>query len=227
MSLFKRIRTTISASVNQLVGEIENHDAVMEAAINESRRATAQAKVRLSRTERERAQLQQKIADVEAKRQKWRERALACADNEESKALSCLQQEKNCAGQISQLTSILKQQDALLAKLRSDIGKAESKLAQINHQRNMMRSRESAATALNAMAHADIADSININDTLERWEAKIIEAELELETQQPLDDFEYQFTEQENLDELRAELRSLKQQGDQPQHGKAQTGGEL
>jgi len=222
MSIIKRISTTISAKVSNLVGEIENHDAVMEAAINESRRATAQAKVRLSRTERERAQLQQKIEELEGKRQKWRERALACADNEESKALSCLQQEKSCAKQVSQLTSILKQQDALLAKLRSDIAKAESKLSQIHHQRNMMRSRESAASALNAMAHADINDKIDINDTLERWEAKIIESELELETQQPLDDFEYQFTEQENLQELRAELQELKQQSGNNQSGGAQ-----
>ena len=210
MSIFKRISSTISARVNNLVGEIENHDAVMEAAINESRRATAQAKVRLSRTERERAQLQQKISELQGKQQKWRDRALACADNEESKALSCLQQEKSCASQVSQLTAILKQQDALLAKLRNDIAKAESKLSQINHQRNMMRSRESAASALNAMAHADVADNIDINDTLERWEAKIIESELDLETQQPMDDFEYQFTEQENLEELRAELQQLK-----------------
>lgn len=211
MSIIKRISTTISAKVNNLVGEIENHDAVMEAAISESRRATAQAKVRLSRTERERAQLQQRITELEAKRQKWRERALACADNEESKALSCLQQEKNCTAQIKQFSTILAQQDALLVKLRNDISKAESKLSQIHHQRNMMRSRESAASALNAMAQADINDNIDINDTLERWEAKIIEAELELETQQPMDDFEYQFTEQENLEELKAELQQLKQ----------------
>jgi len=216
MSLFKRITTTISASMNNLVGEIENHDAVMEAAINESRRATAQAKVRLSRTEHERAQLQQKISDLEVKRQKWRERALACANSEESKALSCLQQEKNCVAQISQLTSIIKQQDAVLTKLRNDIAKAESKLSQITHQRNMMRSRESATSALNAIAQTNIGDNININDTLERWEAKIIEAELNLDTQQPVDDFEYQFTEQENLEELRAELLQLKQQSEKP-----------
>lgn len=219
MSIFKRISTTISARMNHLVGEIENHDAVMQAAIAESRKATAQAKVRLSKTERERQQLQQKIADLESKQHKWRERALACADHEESKALSCLQQEKNCKSQVAQLKVILQQQDALLAKLRNDIAKAESKLSQINHQRNMMRSRESAASALNALANADIAESIDINDTLERWEAKVIEAELELETQQPMDDFEFQFTEQENLDELKAELQQLKQDSRGKQSG--------
>ena len=45
MSIFKRLTATFSSRVDQMVSQIENHDAVVEVAIKESRQATAKAKV--------------------------------------------------------------------------------------------------------------------------------------------------------------------------------------
>ena len=46
MSFFRRVTLAVSTQLDRMVGEIENHDAVVEAGIRESRRLYARARVR-------------------------------------------------------------------------------------------------------------------------------------------------------------------------------------
>ena len=49
MSIFKRLSATLVTSIDRVVGEIENHDAVIQASINDIRKKVAEAKVRLGK----------------------------------------------------------------------------------------------------------------------------------------------------------------------------------
>lgn len=45
MSLFKRLSATLVSRIDQVVGEIENHDAVIQVALNDMRKKIAEARV--------------------------------------------------------------------------------------------------------------------------------------------------------------------------------------
>ena len=49
MSIIKRISTSVMATIDELVGEIENHDALIKAAIDEQKKKIATAKVQLGK----------------------------------------------------------------------------------------------------------------------------------------------------------------------------------
>ena len=61
MSIFRRLQATISASLDNAVSQVENHDAVVEAALKDARAAAARARVRLARVQKEEANMRTKL----------------------------------------------------------------------------------------------------------------------------------------------------------------------
>ena len=53
MSIIRRLQATISAGLDNAVSQVENHDAVVEAALKDARTAAARARVRLARVQKE------------------------------------------------------------------------------------------------------------------------------------------------------------------------------
>ena len=52
MSLFQRITATVTSHVDRAVSRVENHDAIVEAALRDTRQAAVRARVRLRRLQR-------------------------------------------------------------------------------------------------------------------------------------------------------------------------------
>ena len=100
MSLLKRLSATIVSRVDQMVSQIENHDAVVEAAIRESRQAAAKARVRLSRVRGDGEKLQKRIAELRASQTQWTERARSVAADDRDRALECMRCRNECLAQI-------------------------------------------------------------------------------------------------------------------------------
>ena len=63
MSVFKRLSATLFSHVDRAVSEIENHDAIIEAAIRDQQRALAKAKVRLNRLRAEGRKLEKRLSE--------------------------------------------------------------------------------------------------------------------------------------------------------------------
>lgn len=215
MSIFKRLSATFVSRVDQLVSQVENHDAVVDAAIKESRQAAAKAKVRLARVRNDGEQLKTKIKDLNIAVEQWSTRARALAEQNESAALECVRRRNACQQQISQLERSLQQHRALEERLSHDINNAEKKLSEMSQQRNLMRTRQSTAEALNTIANVDDSVSVDVSDAFERWETRILEAEMELGTHDTVDTFERELLDTENTESLRAELHALLAEEDQ------------
>lgn len=212
MSLFKRITTTISARVDQLVGEIENHDAVIEAAIKDARQATAKAKVRLQRLIQERQKLESRIKELTEKEAGWTERAKHSAGQDEDKALACLRRRRECQRQIAELSAAVTKQREAEEKISTDVRQAETRINEMNQKRSLMRTRESAAEALANFSRLDEVQSINVDDTFDRWEIRITEAETRTGANlnnDALDSLEREFVDAEERESLRSELAAL------------------
>ena len=77
-------------------------------------------------------------------------------------------------------------------------------------QRNLMRSRQSAADAVKTAQEWTDQGPIDVNAVFERWEGRILEAEMTGSTIDiDIDPLEQQFTREEQKAELRAELKAL------------------
>ena len=108
MSVFKRLSATFSSRIDHLVGQIENHDAVVEAAIRDARQAVAKSKVRLSRLKADGIRLRRKRAELLQAESQWTQRAKDSATQDENRALECLRRRQDCQQQITELDKALR-----------------------------------------------------------------------------------------------------------------------
>lgn len=213
MSLFKRLHLTLRSRVDHLVSEIENHDAVIEAAIGEARRSVAKSKVRLAGLRGEVARLCRRLSELRKAEHQWADRARNTAAEDEEKALACLRRRKECQREAAAIEEALGRHQALEQRLAQDLRQAEERVAEMARQRNLMRSRESAAEALSSIAGMDQHVGTDLDETFERWEVRITAAELEAGTTDLDDPLERDFVEGEEREALQAELAALITEG--------------
>ena len=209
MSIFKRLSTTIAAQFDQVVGEIENHDAVVKASITDLKKKIAEANVRLDRVRNEATQIQNQINQRQEDAKRWQARAIECANEDEQKALSCVSRARQCEQQIIQLETAFKQYQQTSVKLSQDITVAESRAQELKQKHDLMRARQSSCSALK-VAQDTYEDSTSmLCDTFDRWEIKLRQSEMTLDVQPNIDTFEQEFVQQEQADELRHALDDL------------------
>ncbi len=209
MSIFKRLSTTLVSRIDNVVGEIENHDAVIQASLNEMRKKIAQAKVNLAQIYREEAKLKQQIEELNHKQQKWRERAISCAASDEAKALTCLQKRQHCQQESARLKQTLETYQLTSQKLAQDISDSEAHIAEKQQKHNLMRARQSSSAALNASNKSLDDYACQLDGSFDRWEVKISQSEMCHDTHSTIDPVENDFITQEQQQELRQELANL------------------
>ena len=211
MSIFKRLSATIVSRVDQLVTEIEDHDAVVESVIKTARQAVAKSKVRLAQMKSEGGRLRCKLAEVKQVEKKWGDRAREVASQDEDKAIQCLRQRQNCQRQSEELNCAIEKHQALEERLVRDVQAAESRVMEITQQRKLMRTRQSAAEALNVMNTVDENMLSEVSAAFERWEINITEEEMEAGTY-VMDDtlvLEQEFIDAEEKTSLLLELHEM------------------
>ncbi len=209
MSIFKRLSTTLVSHVDQVVGEIENHDAVIQATLDEMRKKIAQAKVNLAQVQREETKLKQQIETQENDQQRWRERAVISAKTDEAKALICLQRSQQCDKEIVRLKHSLDTYQQTSQQLAQDITQSETQLAEMNQKQTLMRARQSSSAALNTTNQAMHEDNRQLEKSFDRWEVKVCQAEMRNDNAPIIDPIEQEFATREQQDELRQQLADL------------------
>jgi phage shock protein A len=209
MSLFKRLSTTFFSRLDQVVGEIEDHDAVIEVSMKEMRKKISEARVRHARIQREKAQLQLQLDSQRQNVTRWRERAVEVATTDEDKAMTCLARAHCCEQQAGYLQNHLMRYEQTVDKLGQDIGNAQTRLDEIRQKRSLMRARQSTSEAIQATQTEEGDAMAMLENTFERWEIKLGQAEMTLDSESLADPLEHEFLQQENTDALRIELAAL------------------
>lgn len=209
MSIFKRLSATLVSSIDQVVGEIENHDAVIQASLNDMRKNVAEAKVRLGHVRREEERLKQQIQEQQQNEQRWRQRAVECAKRDEAKALECVRRSQHCQQHAKRLTQAQTQYEQTAEKLARDIETSEQHLAEIKQKLTLMRARKSTSSAISATSKPENDSTQLLDETFDRWEINISQAEMAIDTHDIIDPIEREFITQEQQDELRNELAEL------------------
>lgn len=208
MAWFNRLSATLFASIERLVAPIENHDAVVEAAIRDAGRAVTRAKVRLGRLQRESAQLQTQLTKLEEDTSRWVVRAKELAPRDEDAALECLKRRRGTEARATALRVALTAQADTTARLTRDIADTEQRISTMHQQRHLLRTRESAAAALSRVAEVDLPASA-LTQTLARWEVRIAETEIAAGNAVAIDPLEVACVAAEERHALLAELAAL------------------
>ena len=209
MSLIQRITTSITSSVDRAVSKVENHDAIIDAALRETRQAAARSRVRLERVRRDGDGLRNRHRELQLAVSRWTERARKIGATDEGKALECLRRRKDCEKQLATLDDSIVRHDELEARIADQVKKIESRIGEVSQQRNMMRSRQSVAEAMRTINNIEGVSYGEIEDTFDRWEINLGETEIMLGANSPVDPLDTAFLAEEDAAELRAELEIL------------------
>lgn len=209
MSFYKRISATITAGIDQFVGLVENHDAVVAASLDDARRQLSRSRVSLARVQQDGEQLRRELDEQRAAEQRWGERALVCGADE-ARALECLDRRRQVRQRIAELERELPRQRDWENRLSREVQATERQLQDFQQQRNRMRTREAAARALVELREGESVPGDGLSHAFERWEERVLESELALGGGRPPDELDSTFDREERQAELRAELAELR-----------------
>jgi phage shock protein A len=209
MRLIKRISTTVSSTLDKAVSKVENHDAIINAALRETQQAAARSRVRLVRVQKDGNNLKLRRDELRKASIQWTERAKSVAAGDESKALECLRRRKECETQASGLEGSIEKHRELEDRVTENLKKIEARIGEVSHQRNMMRSRQSVAEATRIINNIEGVSYGEIEDTFDRWEINVGETEIMLGSGSSTDSLESAFLVEEDSEALRAELAVL------------------
>jgi len=217
MNLIKRLTTTVSATLDNAVGQIENHDAIIEATIKQTRQSVAQTKARINTLRQQQNVYETQLADAHDQHSLWTQRATKLANNNQNKALECLSRRNQCQNEINRLTLLIEEQKTLINDVSQNLQKLQIKSDEMSQKHNLMRSRQAVSDVNRAVGKTEINTSVN--DSFERWESIIMEHEMAHSEICSRDPLEQEFVLQENEADLLkqlTELSDLSQKNDKP-----------
>jgi phage shock protein A len=212
MSILKRFVTTVHASVDRTLAGIENHEAVVDAALTESRQAVARARVRLARLEKDGAEQRNRVTELVTQIELWNERARSVATTDREKALACIQRRRHCEQELHSAKAQMHEHEKIIKRVRDSISESSGRVQTLQAQRNQMRSREAAAHAGQIVHKLEGRVGDDVEAAIERWEVSVGQAEL-LTEHYPLtesyDELAESFISEEENNLLETELEML------------------
>ncbi|GAB1258205.1 hypothetical protein NBRC116494_27070 [Aurantivibrio plasticivorans] len=209
MSLFKRTFTSLYAKIDHMVGEIENHEALIQAAIREQKKKIATAKIQLRRIDASAKEVREKIAQANIDERRWNQRAVSEAAENESRALQCLQRRKEVQAKRTQLEKMHQQYALSSDQIKNSIDRCEKDLSEMIQKHQILRARQSTAEAVSVVDQNDAYYVSDIDESFDRWEVKIAQSEHSVDVSSEIDSLEQEYLEEESEHDLRNELAEL------------------
>ena len=216
MGLIDRILRVIRANLNQLVGQAEDPEKILEQTVMDMqedliqlRQAVAQAIATQKRTERQ-AHQAQSTAD------EWYHRAqLALQQANESLAREALTKRKSYQETAEAMIAQLEQQNTVVVRLKKDMQMLESKISEAKTKKDMYIARARSAQASQKIN--EMLGGINTSNSLsafERMEEKVLQLEAQSQAISELgsDDLQKKFASLESDNDIDAELAAMKSQ---------------
>ena len=199
------------SSFEGVVGQLENHEALVTTAIREAEQSAGRAKAQLARVQKDGIAMRKRVEELREQGAVWEERAKRIASQDEAKAIECVRRRQRYLAQASQTEEQAVGHAKLERQLSVDLGVVQEKLNSLRQQRNIMRTRASRAEALRVVHSIDSSTIGEIDDIFDRWEARSSACEMPVDSAVPSerDDLSNEFTSKEEDGELKELLRSL------------------
>lgn len=211
MKSLRRFTASIVSSFESVVGQLENHEALVASAIRDAEEAAGRAKAQLNRVQKDGVAMRRRLQEARDQAEVWEARAKKCSAIDEAKALECLRRRQKLLKQAAQLDEQTVQHHKLERQLSQDLGTVQEKLVALRQQRNLLRTRQSRAEALRLVQSCDSAAMGEIDEIFDRWEARVSASE-EIGSGSATthdDSFDEDFTTAEEEQELKTLLATL------------------
>jgi len=209
MAHFKRWTAGLVTRVDSIVVQIENQEALVESAILDLSQRVARARVQLTRVRKDGDALRRGIEETERESTLWRDRARTEPDQD--RALECLRRAHRASARHAELTERAAEHERAEQRLRRDVATIEQRLDVVREQRNTMRTRQTRAEALALLRSAQGETGYEVEQVLERWDARVTETEIVAGcAEDAYDPFVEQFEREEAGSDLLAELEALR-----------------
>jgi phage shock protein A len=213
MNLFKRLSVSVRSQLDEAVSRIENHDAVIDAALQESRDAIARLKLQQSHLSKKMQVIDTQLGKLSADEKDWIRRAKSLAKTDEEQALACLDRRERCINEIEHLRNKRNKCAEMEFQFSDNISKLEQKLIEDERRLQEFRGRDLSAKAEFAVRDVVGSESNSLEQAFDRWELDITRKEMRQETSDAMlsgsDSFEARWLREERLQARRAELKAL------------------
>jgi len=173
MSLLKRLSVTLFSRIDDVVADIENHDALIRVAIEEQSKKVVQAKGQLIKLKRKRKIIENSLLGLKSDDSAWHRRALDESSTNEQRALQCLQRKKIIQEEIIKLEQGNHEYQLIIEKLVNDIQTSEQELTQIKRKRELLSARQSSSEITHQVNQTKESSFKQLQDTFDRWEANL------------------------------------------------------
>ena len=209
MNVFQRVTATVTQSIDKVVDQLENQDAVAQATLRQVRKNAAEAKVRLAALARDRDELAAKLESLQKVAQRWVERAAKIGDEDEGKALECLRRRRHAQTQITQTQTVLTEYDARVEQLGASVAQMDERLLSLMQKRNVLRTRDAVSNAQGTLRRLQEQDCDGLDAVYARWEARLLADEYITPVVAQTDEFERGMDDEEEQLSLQAELAAV------------------
>lgn len=209
----RRLMTSVSASFEDFVNKVENHEAVAESVLEDLRLAAANARVQLKRVSIRLDRMETQCGELSEQIQQWQHRALECADrHDEKRAFECLRRAEHLEQQMESIEEQRKEHAEEKNQMRSRLTELEAALTQCQLRQSSLTARAAqirAGKSLSQLKSADSAQSV-----FERWENVVLADEYaEAGEVCTTDSLDVEFSQTEADKRLREKLAVLKAGG--------------
>lgn len=209
MKYFKRVTSGVVARIDEVVREIENHEALIQSALEDLRRRTALAHVHLGRLQRDGQELRGRIEKARADESRWRERARRSRQDDEEKAMECLKRSKRAGALAAELEARERRHVEMEAQLQTEVSGLSERHQALKERLQMMRTRATCAEAGALVSDLEGEAHLEVEDTFDRWERKVAIAEYRATGPVKVDALADSFEAAEEAEALRLELAAL------------------
>lgn len=175
MNTFKRISATLTAQINAMIDQVEDHEAVANVALSDIRDSLTRTKYQVRRIQNEQRGFEQRLAELKVEEAKWQDRARSSASDNRDRAIECVRRLKKAQSEIATIEQQLNAHVGIERDLAEDIRKIETKFQELKLKRSILAARESRADALGSVAkHHGATD---VGGVFDRWEQRIMRGE--------------------------------------------------
>lgn len=168
----KRLVASISASFDDLVSKIENHEAIAEVTLQDIRAAAAKIRSQLNITRQRLDYLHNQENTLQQDCERWQLRAVQCGEQERERALRCVQALEQCEQQKKALQQQIQENSRLRDELTHHLSQVEQRLAELQLKRDSLSAR---AARNQVTRHVEKALPGSTPDKIfARWEESVL-----------------------------------------------------
>ncbi len=217
MRSIKRLFATVSAGFDGFVEQVENHEAVAAAVLDDIRGKAARLKVQLGRVDGQIARLAAQQDEALAEQARWRERALKVADQDEARGIECARRAREARARAERFEKLVGEHRATRRDLERELRDVEVRLGELELKKTLLSSRGARADALRQSSTVESAASAEA--VFERWETQVTRDEYLGESPRaPSDPLSAEFDAEEEEAAVREELAAWRQGRRDPGH---------